>query len=212
MAVKSGCGTVSEEQTSFVFGTKAETLLQLQPQITEAKVPELDFFSLSDWEGSRDAILSKVSARFSRGKLVVRSSALVEDGSQSSMAGAFLSKLNVDASNRSGIAAAIDQVAGSMTGDLRDQVLVQPMIEDVEVSGVIMTFDMVHGAPYYCIDFDDESGRTDAVQLATRQCRLEHVTGIHGALGLAGADHGVDLVDKQDDLPFLLGQIVEHRL
>ena len=26
-----------------------------------------------------------------------------------------------------------------------------------------MTFDMVHGAPYYCIDYDDETTRTDVV-------------------------------------------------
>src|SRR5579885_650743 len=50
-----------------------------------------------------------------------------------------------------------------------------------------------------------------AVQLATRQRRLQHVAGVHGALGLAGADHGVQLVDEEDDLPFLLGEIVENR-
>ena len=37
------------------------------------------------------------------------------------------------------------------------------MIEDIAVNGVIMTYDMVHGTPYYCIDFDDESGRTDTI-------------------------------------------------
>ena len=57
-----------------------------------------------------------------------------------------------------------------------------------------------------------ERRRTHAVQLAAGECRLEHVARIHGALGLAGADHGVQLVDEQDDLPFLLGQIVEHAL
>ena len=57
-----------------------------------------------------------------------------------------------------------------------------------------------------------ERGGADAVQLAARERRLEHVAGIHGAFGLAGADHGVQLVDEQDDLAFLLGQIVQHRL
>lgn len=95
--------------------------------------------------------------------LAVRSSALAEDTAESSMAGAYLSKLNVDGSNRTELQAAIDQVAQSMTGNLRDQILVQSMVDDVAVSGVIMTFDMVYGAPYYCIDFDDESGRTDVV-------------------------------------------------
>ena len=57
-----------------------------------------------------------------------------------------------------------------------------------------------------------ERGRADAMQLAARQRRLEHVAGVHRAFGLAGADHGVQLVDEQDDLPFLLGEVVEHAL
>ncbi len=57
-----------------------------------------------------------------------------------------------------------------------------------------------------------ERGRAHAVQLAARQRRLEHVAGVHGALGLAGTDHGVQFVDEQDHLPFFLGQLVEHRL
>ncbi len=42
--------------------------------------------------------------------------------------------------------------------------------------------------------------------------RLEHVAGVHGALGLAGADHGVQLVDEDDGLAFVLGDVLEHRL
>jgi hypothetical protein len=57
-----------------------------------------------------------------------------------------------------------------------------------------------------------ERGRTDAMQLAARQRGLEHVAGIHRAFGLAGADHGVQFVDEQDDLAFLLGQVIEHGL
>ncbi len=45
-----------------------------------------------------------------------------------------------------------------------------------------------------------QGGGAHALQLAARQGRLEHVGGIHGALGRAGADHGVQLVDEQDDL------------
>ena len=41
-----------------------------------------------------------------------------------------------------------------------------------------------------------QGGGTDAVQLAARQRRLEHVAGIHRTLGLAGADHGVQFVDE----------------
>ena len=57
-----------------------------------------------------------------------------------------------------------------------------------------------------------QRGRADAVQLAARERGLEHVAGIHRAFGLAGADHGVQFVDEQDDLAFVLRQVVEHRL
>ena len=56
-----------------------------------------------------------------------------------------------------------------------------------------------------------ERGGADAMQLAARQRGLQHVARVHGALGLAGAHHGVQFVDEQNDLAFLLGQIVEHR-
>jgi hypothetical protein len=57
-----------------------------------------------------------------------------------------------------------------------------------------------------------ERRRADAVQLATRQRRLEHVAGVDRAFGLAGADHGVQLVDEDDDPPLFLGDLLEHRL
>ena len=41
-----------------------------------------------------------------------------------------------------------------------------------------------------------QGGGADAVQLAARQRRLEHVAGIHRTLGLAGTDHGVQFVDE----------------
>ena len=54
--------------------------------------------------------------------------------------------------------------------------------------------------------------RPDAVQLATRQHRLEHVRGVHGAFGGARPDHRMQLVDEQDDLAGRLGDFLEHRL
>ena len=45
-----------------------------------------------------------------------------------------------------------------------------------------------------------ERGGADAVQLAARQHGLEQVAGVHRALGRAGADDGVQLVDEEDDL------------
>ena len=56
-----------------------------------------------------------------------------------------------------------------------------------------------------------ERGGADAVQLAARQRGLEHVGGVHRALGLAGADQRVQLVDEQDDLALGRGDLLRAR-
>ena len=57
-----------------------------------------------------------------------------------------------------------------------------------------------------------ERGRADAAQLAARQHRLEHVAGVDRALGRAGADDRVQLVDEHDDLALGVGDLLEHGL
>ena len=57
-----------------------------------------------------------------------------------------------------------------------------------------------------------ERRRTDRVQLAAGQHRLEHVRGVHRAFRRAGADDGVQLVDEQDDLSLGLGDFLQHGL
>ena len=57
-----------------------------------------------------------------------------------------------------------------------------------------------------------ERGRADAVQLATRQRRLEQVRGVHGAVSLSGADQGMHLVDEQDDAAIRGCDLVQHGL
>ena len=52
----------------------------------------------------------------------------------------------------------------------------------------------------------------DHAQLAAREHRLEHVAGVHRALGRAGADDGVQLVDERDDLALGVGDLLEHGL
>ena len=45
-----------------------------------------------------------------------------------------------------------------------------------------------------------QGGGTDCPQLATSQCRLEDVGGIHGSFAAAGTHQGVNLIDKEDNL------------
>jgi len=146
----------------FSFGTKAETLIRLKSRLQGASIPELFHFTVEQWVLDRQSLLQTMRDKFGETLLAVRSSALIEDSATSSQAGAFLSVLKVRSSEEH-LATTIDTVVASMTGNPRDQVLVQVMADDITLSGVIMTYDMVHGAPYYCIEYEDESGRTDMV-------------------------------------------------
>ncbi len=57
-----------------------------------------------------------------------------------------------------------------------------------------------------------ERRRAHAAQLAAREHRLQHVRGVHRALGGAGADDRVQLVDEEHDLALRLGDLLEHGL
>ena len=50
----------------------------------------------------------------------------------------------------------------------------------------------------------------DAVQFTAREHRLEHVAGVHGALGFARSDHRMDFVNEEDDLALGAHDFVEH--
>ena len=155
------------DRRPYTFGTKAETLAALRPRVQTAIVPDMTFFTLADWEADREQIVQQIGVQFGAAKLVIRSSALAEDSEDSSMAGQFESILSISANASVDLSKAVDRVASSMSGNPRDQVLVQRMACDVSVSGVIMTYDVARGAPYYCIDYDDETGRTDVVTSGT---------------------------------------------
>lgn len=55
------------------------------------------------------------------------------------MAGAFDSFLNINTKNKDGIRKAINKVIDSFDDNPQNQVLIQSMVENVAMSGVVMT-------------------------------------------------------------------------
>ncbi|MEZ5730013.1 MAG: PEP/pyruvate-binding domain-containing protein [Burkholderiaceae bacterium] len=145
------------------FGTKAETLQRLAPMLSRSSVPASCAFEVERWRGHADALLGELRDRFSPGEVAVRSSSTLEDGAGASMAGAFDSVLGVPADDREALRAAVGRVIRSMGSEPGNQVLVQRMVAGVVMAGVVMTRDLHSGAPYYVVNYDDESGRTDTV-------------------------------------------------
>lgn len=160
--------------TSFNFSSKADTLAALSAY-ADLHIPPLLTFTVEEWRKESRCILAKISD-FASGPLAIRSSCRREDSTASSGAGAFLSELNVDPDNSAILAKAVEKVIASYgTAQDDDQVLVQPMIENPAVTGVIMTRALADGSPYYVINYDDESGKTDTVTGGTHVSKTIYV-------------------------------------
>ena len=95
--------------------------------------------------------------------IIIRSSSLSEDTTLQSLAGAFESILNVNPKDLNLIEDSINKVIDSLDNNPKNQILIQEMINDVDISGVVMTKVHDDGSPYYVINFDDKSGKTDTV-------------------------------------------------
>ncbi|MBF0382357.1 MAG: pyruvate, phosphate dikinase [Magnetococcales bacterium] len=147
----------------FQFATKADNLQYLSGRISHAQVCDQIIVSVAKWKDEHEAILHDIVSRFPNSKLAVRSSAADEDGWLEAKAGVYLSLVGIEPEPTE-VGNSIDQVIASYaTPSEFHQVLVQPMVVDVVISGVIMTRDLISGGPYYVINYDDFSGRTDIV-------------------------------------------------
>ena len=51
----------------------------------------------------------------------------------------------------------------------------------------------------------------DTLKLTTSEGRLEHIAGIDSSLSSSSADHGMHLVDKEDDFPLCFPDFIHHR-
>ena len=147
--------------------SKAQTLKHVEPKLTVFKVPELLFFETAFFLNSTDEVIGQIKTVFCGRPLVIRSSAADEDGAQNARAGEYDSVLNVSSTDSEAILTAIDTVIasyarrGPRTGN--DEFIVQEMLQNTVMSGVVFTHDLNTGAPYYVINYDDVSGLTNTV-------------------------------------------------
>jgi phosphohistidine swiveling domain-containing protein len=145
----------------FVIGSKAATLERLQNRLKRSKILPLAYFTRAAYASGREATLRSLVERFGRERvLIVRSSATDEDGFARANAGRYHSELNVPPTLE-GLGRAVDMVFQSYAGnDPLDEVLVQPQLEGVRASGVIITRTLETGAPYRVINYTEGSDTT----------------------------------------------------
>jgi phosphohistidine swiveling domain-containing protein len=146
------------------FNSKAETLSSLYGALNKGLVLPQFSFTSEDWvnvSGDID-LLWLNRPKWSHEKLIVRSSGEDEDGSIESLAGKFDSVLNVIGDED--LSVAIEKVVESFGAfNSKDQVLIQPMLTDIKISGVAFTRDPNNAGHYYVINFDDTTVDTTSV-------------------------------------------------
>ena len=145
------------------FGTKAETIHNLRGKLKNASVlPEI-YFEVREWLHEPDRCYQQCVNMWKDIKVIVRSSAINEDTQEESSAGKFESVADIALCNRQAFNDAVNVVIKSYRDDNKDnQVLVQPMLLNVEICGVAFTVDPNSLGHYYVINYD-ESGSTSAI-------------------------------------------------
>lgn len=148
----------------FILGTKAQTLARLQSMVNCSIIEDQISFTYEQWNSGCIGLIDDIRHTFPDQNLVVRSSALGEDGFATACAGEYTSVLRVPSSDAGQIEAAVKEVFSSYP-ECRDgdQVLVQPMLESVTASGVVFTRSLVYRAPYYVFNYDDVTNSTESI-------------------------------------------------
>lgn len=143
---------------SQAFSTKAGTLARLQGQLQSARILPLVFFTVADWHTSHATCLKKVPSVLGAGPWIVRSSCQREDSANVSNAGAFLSLLNVEADH---LEEGIEQVIAAYGEPApADEILIQPMLQNVRCSGVAFSHDPDTCAPYRVVNWTEGDDTT----------------------------------------------------
>jgi len=220
----------SVNRKSVEFGTKAETLERLAPVLRNAAILPQVRFTVGEWRGDHQGVLKGIfETPYGSESLIIRSSAKGEDSSSESKAGKFTSVAGVQGA--AAISDAVERVIASYAGNdcPDDQVFVQPMLHEVSMAGVAVTREPHGGGPYYVINYDDHSGRSDLVTSGTAEklktfiCLKSREEGIPGHLtpivdllreleSLLDCD-GIDVefaVDKQGALYLLQVRTLAH--
>ena len=145
---------------TLAFSTKAHNLERLVGRLTSASILPLCHFSRGSWEKDSENCLANIHKVIkNNGNFIVRSSSNSEDGNNASNAGAFLSIPNIQKIN---LDRAINDVFASYHSiDASDEVLIQPMLHNVIMSGVAFSHDAQTCGPYRTINWSEGMSTSD---------------------------------------------------
>lgn len=142
--------------------TKAEMLQYLKENIPEITILPILIVNSEQYHKDTAGELERI-INFAQGEeLIIRSSSSMEDTVGYSNAGKFESILNV-IPEREHIDQAVKKVYESYGTDIGQQILIQPMLQNIKKSGVVFTSDMETMEDYYIVNYfegDDSTAVT----------------------------------------------------
>lgn len=164
------------ELVTNIFSTKANTLQKLKNMLVHSSIEKEIVFTAGEWETKKEHIIEIIKTQFAGDTIVVRSSSLSEDLLNFSNAGHYHSVLNVQTETHH-IMESVEQVIESYkqgkSFSEHDQILVQKQTQEVAISGVIFTRNLRVNTPYYLINYDDSTGKTDSVTSGDTSKKVE---------------------------------------
>lgn len=151
-----------EDLARFILGTKAESLIRLRSLVENSNIPQSLTILRDDWINQKNKEIDRILNSMKNEELIaVRSSFRAEDTFEESMAGNFESLLNVSMETSS-VKNAVETVFScNPHPSSRDEVLIQPMVKNVQFSGVILTCTFER-QPYIVVNYSNGSD-TDLV-------------------------------------------------
>ncbi len=116
-------------------------------------MPKFIVFDVSTFEKDAEIIFNEVKKQFGKNKVAIRSSSVREDNNFSN-AGKFHSELNVKVEKKN-IFLATKKVINSYDPRIRnkEKFIIQRMITDSKMTGVVFTRDQNNGSPFITINF-----------------------------------------------------------
>ena len=144
------------------FLSKGRTLIYLKKYVKGLNIPESYCFKVREFKKNPDKIIKIIKKKF-KNQIIIRSSAQVEDTKKGSLAGKFKSFLNINPNKDLEVLNNIKQVINSYKNysSTNDEVLIQTMVKNIKMSGVITTRYKNNSAPYNIIEYSLSSKSND---------------------------------------------------
>jgi|694.fasta_scaffold02090_12 hypothetical protein len=150
--------------------TKAESLEYIKKsKIKKIHIPYFFFFKKIDFVTNPNKIVKKIILSFKK-DIIIRSSSVNEDTNKKSNAGKFGSRI-VKLKEFKNLLQILKEFSLQFKNS-KDQILIQELIKNVDISGVIFNNDPQTGFPYYIINYD-ETGRTDLITSGIKNPKIK---------------------------------------